>query len=178
MTAMINLSKLNNESRNSNSSIQSVSVKNEIKVSSDSNKEEREEKEIAVHYGPENSTDEQTLEQRRRQMLERWKMEKLESEVEFLKMMVEIFRTQDYEMKDGRMVLHAQQLLNLVKLLTGADDVSIDVEEVGCFNHRMRKITSIYVIKDNESINMKYSDSDNYRKLTDYFVNMKWVIVE
>ena len=72
-----------------------------------------------------------------------------------------------------------EKLAQLVKLLTNADEVNIDAEnigEMGCCTPRMyRKVNAIYVITNGNTKNLKYDYPDIMKQLKDLGINTKIV---
>ena len=72
-----------------------------------------------------------------------------------------------------------EKLAQLVKLLTNADEVNIDAEnigEMGCCTPKMyRKVNAIYVITNGNTKNLKYDYPDIMKQLKDLGINTKIV---
>ena len=72
-----------------------------------------------------------------------------------------------------------EKLAQLVKLLTNADEVNIDAEnigEMGCCSPKMyRKVNAIYVITNGNTKNLKYDYPDIMKQLKDLGINTKIV---
>ena len=71
-----------------------------------------------------------------------------------------------------------EKLAKLVKLLTYADEVSIDAEELGegcCYPRVYRKVNAIYVIKDGNTKNLKYDFPNITKQLKELGINTKIV---
>jgi hypothetical protein len=69
-------------------------------------------------------------------------------------------------------------LIQFIKLLTNADDVQIDAEDYGsgCITkNTYRKINAIYVIKNNETKNLKYDYPAIIKELNDLKICTKFV---
>jgi len=69
------------------------------------------------------------------------------------------------------------KLAELVRLLTGADEVIIDAEDIGanCFAKTYRKVIAIYVIKNGNTKNLKYDYPEIMKELKDIGINTKFV---
>mgnify|MGYP000856870616 CR=1 FL=1 len=69
------------------------------------------------------------------------------------------------------------KLAELVKLMTNADEVTIDAEDIGCscFAQTYRKVIAIYVIKDGNTKNLKYDFPNITKDLKELGINIKVV---
>ena len=70
------------------------------------------------------------------------------------------------------------KLETLVQLLTDADEVHVDAEDLGsgCFTTNVyRKVNAIYVIKEGSTKNLKYDYPDVTKELKDLGINIKVV---
>ena len=70
------------------------------------------------------------------------------------------------------------KLMELVKLLTNADDIQLDADDIGqgCFSHKeYRKVHAIYVIKDGNTKNLKYDYPSIIKELTELGISTKFV---
>ena len=143
------MSMLINLSKTENKSV--VSVKNEIKLGTTVDPTE-------VKYEPHKKVDES--ENKR--------------EVEFLNQVIDLYRQ---EIGDKQLILPCQTLLQLIKTMTGADDVVADVEEEGCIPAIKKKLKGIYLVKNNESFCMKYTDGTNWRRLQEMGISTRSVYV-
>ena len=69
-------------------------------------------------------------------------------------------------------------LMRFVDLLTDADDVQLDVEDLGsgCITkNKYRRVNAIYVIKNGETKNVKYDYPEVMKRLKEIGVNVKIV---
>ena len=69
-------------------------------------------------------------------------------------------------------------LMEIIKLLTNADDIVMDAEDIGegCITKKTyRKVNAIYVIKDGETKNLKYSYPNIVQELTELHISFKFV---
>ena len=148
---LINLSKTENKSV--------VSVKNEIKLGTTVDPTE-----VKYEEKPEDAQHPRT------------KSEEPENkrEVEFLNQVIDLYRQ---EIGDKQLILPCQTLLQLIKTMTGADDVVADVEEEGCIPAIKKKLKGIYLVKNNESFCMKYTDGTNWRRLQEMGISTRSVYV-
>ena len=71
------------------------------------------------------------------------------------------------------------KLAQLIKLLTNADEVNIDCDDLGsgcaCGPQTFRKVNAIYVIKDGSTKNLKYDYPDIMKELKELGINVKLV---
>ncbi len=78
----------------------------------------------------------------------------------------------------GYIVADDVKLMKFIQLLTFADDVQLDTEDLGegCLSKKTyRKIHAIYVIKDGETKNLKYDYPRVMKELTDLGISTKFV---
>ena len=146
------MSMLINLSKTENKSV--VSVKNEIKLGTTVDPTE-------VKYEEKGCGDPKKEPENRR-------------EVEFLNQVIDLYRQ---EIGDKQLILSCQTLLQLIKTMTGADDVVADVEEEGCIPAIKKKLKGIYLVKNNESFCMKYTDGTNWRRLQEMGISTRSVYV-
>ena len=79
---------------------------------------------------------------------------------------------------NGYIIADDEKLMKFVQLLTGADDVQIDAEDLGqgCISKKLfRKIHAIYVIKNNETKNLKYDYPNVMKELKDLAISTKFI---
>ena len=101
---------------------------------------------------------------------------KLMAENEALKIIIEMQR--DNPILVNKLILADDVKLEmLIKLLTNADEVHIDADDVGsgCTGNKYRKVNAIYVIKDGNTKNLKYDYPDITKELKDLGINTKFV---
>ena len=102
---------------------------------------------------------------------------RLKNENEVLKLIIEMERNNPL-MYNGYIVADDVKLMKFVQLLTFADDVQLDAEDIGegCITRKTyRKVHAIYVIKDNETKNLKYDYARVMKELTDLGISTKFV---
>lgn len=77
-------------------------------------------------------------------------------------------------------VAYSDSLKELIKTLTSADDVDIQlVDEVGCFaSSKYNLIEDIYIINDNESVSLKYGYPDVMRLFDRFKISTKMIAVK
>ena len=97
---------------------------------------------------------------------------------EALKIIIQMFKENPVFI-NSLLLTDDEKLAKLVKLLTNADEVTIDAEnlgEVGCCTPRMyRKVNAIYVITNGNTKNLKYDYPDIMKELKDLGINTKIV---
>ena len=119
---------------------------------------------VKVVYGDENPYSSITTEQ-------------LQREIEALKIIIDIMKSNPIYVNKLTSADDAK-LGKLVQLLTGADEVSIDAEDLGsgcCTTNIYRKVHAIYVIKDGNTKNLKYDYPDVTKELKELGINTKVV---
>ena len=101
----------------------------------------------------------------------------LKNENEALKIIINILQNNPFYVNKF-IVADDVKLMELVKLLTCADDVQMDAEDFaqGCITkNKYRKVNSIYVIKDGQTKNLKYDYPGVMKELTELCVSVKFV---
>ena len=97
---------------------------------------------------------------------------------EALKIIIQMFKENPVYI-NSLLLTDDVKLAQLVKLLTNADEVTIDAEnlgEVGCCTPRMyRKVNAIYVITNGNTKNLKYDYPEIMKELKDLGINTKIV---
>ena len=71
-----------------------------------------------------------------------------------------------------------QTLMKMVALLCNASEVHIDADDIGCgcvTKNTYRKVHSIYVIVNGQTLNLKYHFSDVMKTLKDLHISVKYV---
>ena len=104
-------------------------------------------------------------------------IQQLKNENEALKIIINILQNNPFYVNKF-IVADDVKLMELVKLLTCADDVQMDAEDFaqGCITkNKYRKVNSIYVIKDGQTKNLKYDFPAVMRELTELCVSVKFV---
>jgi hypothetical protein len=102
---------------------------------------------------------------------------KLKNENEVLKLIIDLQRNNPV-IYNGYIIADDVKLMKFIQLLTLADDVQIDADEIGqgCISKKIyRKVHAIYVIKDGETKNLKYDYPRVTKELTDLGISMKFV---
>ena len=97
---------------------------------------------------------------------------------EALKIIIQMFKENPMYV-NSLLLTDDEKLAQLVKLLTAADEVVIDCEDIGascgCSPKIYRKVNAIYVIKDGNTKNLKYDYPDIMKQLKELGINTKIV---
>ena len=102
---------------------------------------------------------------------------KLKNENEVLKLIIDMQRNNPL-IYNGYIIADDVKLMKFIQLLTLADDVQLDADELGqgCISKKTyRKIHAVYVIKDGETKNLKYDYPRVTKELTDLGISTKFV---
>ncbi len=102
---------------------------------------------------------------------------KLVNEVRFLKIIVSMLNDNPL-MYSGCLLVDDDKLVELLLLLTQADEVQIDADDIaqGCITGRTyRKVHAIYITKDGETKQLKYDYPELCQELNDLKVMWKYV---
>lgn len=103
---------------------------------------------------------------------------KLENKNEALKIIIEMFKNNPLYI-NSLLLTDDSKLSQLVKLLTDADEVNIDVTDIGegctCGTYEYRKVNAIYVKIGEKTYNLKYDFPDVMKELKDIGINTKIV---
>ena len=101
----------------------------------------------------------------------------LENEVTALQLIIGVLRDNPFYINKF-VVADDTILMEAIKLLTNADDIVMDAEDIleGCISKKKyRKVNAIYVIKDGETKNLKYSYPNIVQELTELHISFKYV---
>ena len=101
----------------------------------------------------------------------------LKNENEVLKLLISMLRNNPL-IYNGYIIADDEALMKFIALLTCADDVQIDADDVGqgCITkNTYRKVHAIYVIKGNETKNLKYDYPAVTKELTELGISVKFV---
>ena len=103
-------------------------------------------------------------------------IDKLMAENEALKIIIDMQRNNPL-LVNKLILADDVKLEMLIKLLTNADEVHIDADDVGsgCTGNKYRKVNAIYVIKDGNTKNLKYDYPEITKELKDLGINTKFV---
>ena len=102
---------------------------------------------------------------------------RLKNENEVLKIIIDIQRNNPL-IYNGYIIADDEKLMKFIQLLTFADDVQLDADDLGqgCVSKKTyRKVHAIYVIKDGETKNLKYDYPRVMKELTDLGISTKFV---
>ena len=117
----------------------------------------------AVCYGPMSYTEDE--------------FKRLKNENEVLKIIIDIQRNNPL-IYNGYIIADDEKLMKFIQLLTFAEDVQLDADDLGqgCVSKKTyRKVHAIYVIKDGETKNLKYDYPRVMKELTDLGISTKFV---
>ena len=101
----------------------------------------------------------------------------LQNENEVLKLLIDMLRNNPL-IYNGYIVADDETLMKFIALLTSADDVQLDADDIGqgCISKKTyRKVHAIYVIKGSETLNLKYDFPKVMKELTDLGISCKFV---
>ena len=105
------------------------------------------------------------------------KLAERDRQIEVLKLIISIL--QDNPLIINRYIIADDEALaRMIKLLCNAETVQIDAEDLGqgCMTkHTYRKIHSIYVVKDGQTLNLKYDFPAVMKTLQDLRISTKFV---
>lgn len=104
------------------------------------------------------------------------KIEQYECTIAALKIIITMMRENPLYL-NSLILTDDAKLAKLVRLLTRADEVIIDSEDLGanCFAKTYRKVIAIYVIKNGNTKNLKYDYPEVMKELKDIGINTKFV---
>ena len=103
--------------------------------------------------------------------------QELKNECEVLKLLISMLRNNPL-IYNGYIIADDETLMKFIQLLTSADNVQMDADDVGqgCITkNTYRKVHAIYVIKGNETKNLKYDFPKVMKELTDLGISCKFV---
>ena len=101
----------------------------------------------------------------------------LQNENEVLKLLIDMLRNNPL-IYNGYIVADDVALMKFIQLLTSADDVQLDADDIGqgCISKKTyRKVHAIYVIKGSDTLNLKYDFPKVMKELTDLGISCKFV---
>ena len=153
MTALISLSKLTSSTTNNNTNNVNLNINSTV------------DKDVKVEYS--STTDPNTEN----------KIKELQNECEVLKLIIDMWKNNPL-IYQGYVIADDTTLMKFVQLLTSADDVQIDADDVGegCMTKKTyRKVHAIYVIKDGQTKNLKYDYPQVMKALREYSISTKLV---
>ena len=105
------------------------------------------------------------------------KLTKMSNEIQALKLIIGILQDNPFYINKF-VVADDTVLMEVIKLLTNADDIVMDAEDIGegCVSKKKyRKVNAIYVVKDGETKNLKYSYPSIVQELTELHISFKFV---
>ena len=104
-------------------------------------------------------------------------IQELKNENEVLKLLISMLRNNPL-IYNGCIVADDETLMKFIALLTSADDVQLDADDIGqgCISKKTyRKVHAIYVITGTETKNLKYDYPKVMKELTDLGISVKFV---
>lgn len=104
-------------------------------------------------------------------------VDELRRENEVLKLVIQMMQ-QNPMIYNGFIIADDELLITFIKLLTKAEDVQIDADDVikGCISkNQYRKVHSIYVVVNGETKNLKYDFPKVNKALLDLHISTKFV---
>ncbi len=102
---------------------------------------------------------------------------KLANEVKFLKIIIDMMNNNPL-MYNGCLLVDDAKLIELLLLMTQADEIQIDADDIldGCFSGRTyRKVHAIYIIKDGDMKQLKYDYPELCQELNELKIMWKYV---
>ncbi len=100
-----------------------------------------------------------------------------ENEIKFLKIIIGMMNNNPL-IYNGCLLVDDEKLVELLLLVTQADEVQIDADDIleGCFTGRTyRKVHAIYIIKDGETKQLKYDYPELCQELNELKIMWKYV---
>ena len=101
-----------------------------------------------------------------------------EKQIEILELLLQIYE-QNPLIVNSLVVCKAQDLMQLIKLITDAEKVEImlDADKTcQCSQSKFSYIESIFVTKDGKSVDFKYGFNDKYTLLVKHAISLKVVV--
>lgn len=100
------------------------------------------------------------------------------SELDLLKRIIRLYLSNILRI-DGKLVLKNDDLIDLIKFITMADDIKIDVNfdvNCCCSSKGLNSINKILIIKNNVSVDMKYRFNEEYNTLLNYGISLSFSV--
>ena len=97
-------------------------------------------------------------------------------ENELLKKIVQLYGRNLVKLS-GKLVVHNDELIDLIKFITSADDVDISVDyEVNCFGRSkgLNVVSKISIHKSGSCVDMKYAYNEAYNQLLNYGISLNY----
>ena len=158
MTALISLSKLTSTTTNTNNV--------NLNITSGSGTTASIDKDVKVEYDRSEAASEASC-----------VIKALQNECDVLKLIIDMWKNNPL-IYQGYIIADDTTLMKFVQLLTSADDVQIDADDLGegCMTKKTyRKVHAIYVIKDGQTKNLKYDYPQVMKDLREYSISTKLV---
>lgn len=102
------------------------------------------------------------------------KTSKVDNTIEAYKKIIEVLVNKRYVFRQGKYILHADDLITIIKLLINCDISIKCAEDIGCIN-KMFRIESI-ISEQDTLINVKYNRPDIYEILSNCKISTKYII--
>lgn len=102
------------------------------------------------------------------------KYEEKVSELDLLKRILRLYLTNIMRI-DGKLVLKSDDIIDLIKFITFADEVNINVDyEINCCGKSkgLNSISKILIIKNGATVDMKYKFNEEYNSLLNYGISL------
>ena len=170
MSAMISLNKL------SSSPNVNVNVKPSVNVNVSSNEDTAPRVDCETTKVKYRSIDDTTEATEEYQALQE-QLTEAQNEIQVLKLYIDMLKNNPL-IYNGYIVADDETLIKFIQLLTSADDVQLDAEDLGegCLSKKTyRKVHAIYVIKDKDPKNLKYDYPKVMKELSDLGISTKFV---
>ena len=172
MTAMISLNKL------SSSPNVNVNVKPSVNVNV-SSQEDAKVKYRSFDASEESEATDESIQETLQEINQKLKeqLKETQNEVKVLRYYIDMLKSNPL-IYNGYIVADDETLMNFIRILTDADDVQLDAEDIGegCLSKKTyRKVHAIYVIKNNEPKNLKYDYPKVMKELSDLGISTKFV---
>ena len=101
----------------------------------------------------------------------------MQNQCEVLKLIINMWKNNPL-IYQGYIIADDETLMKFIQLLTSADDVQIDADDLGegCLTKKTyRKVHAVYVIKDGVTKNLKYDYPEVTKELREYSISTKLV---
>ena len=133
------------------------------------------EEESIVPLGYTSTTDENPTDTTTSELTEQ--ITRLTNDVTALKLIINILQDNTFYI-NKLVVADDDVLMEVIKLLKNADDIVMDAEDLGegfITKKSYRKVNAIYVVKDGQTKNLKYSYPNIVQELSELHISFKFV---
>lgn len=126
----------------------------------------------------EQQAEQQTQQQTQQQTEQQTIKSSISNEVDVLTQYIKLLREHNI-VKAEKFVLNADELANIVLLITQADEVNVSLnQDIGCVSiGKKKQVDNIYIIKDNTRNDFKLFYPSEYAYLRDLRIDLKNVII-